>query len=323
MTRTLILVVAAALVLCERSATGQSADKTSAPPRPMSLPEAIEFVRPSVVQIAASVDLATAGGQFPGRPAAIGTGFMVNEDGYVVTARHVIEFFRSIQAPGKHLWVGVGTPNLDDFKIGKGSISLTGNFGLTEAAVAAEDELHDVVILKMKQNPFFGQMGTFVSGPGQKIDYLHKAAILSPDRPRDGELVAASGYPLNKMALVTTSGSVASGWDYEMKQVHPPNAPPGFMIPESSDSYLVDMHVNHGNSGGPVYTIKDGGVIGICVSFNEAPVEHGNNAPSPQADPLYFNSGLGNVVPIRYAVELLKKNNLKWKEMKSIAVHPK
>jgi S1-C subfamily serine protease len=76
----------------------------------MTLPEAVESVRPSVVQIVAQVVRAPSSNspaQVPTRPVTIplGTGFMVNADGYVITARHVVEALQSIQIPGsKSLW---------------------------------------------------------------------------------------------------------------------------------------------------------------------------------------------------------------------------
>lgn len=294
-----------------------------AEPRKKTLPEAIEFVRPSVVRIAARIDPTpnpSAPIQIPSIPTIVplGTGFMVNAEGYVITARHVVEALQSLQVPGnKRLVIGVALPNLEDFKSGGASISIRGNFADTECDVVEEDALHDIALLKMKQNPFTGGMGTFMKTPRGSVDYPHKVATLLTERPHDGERIAVSGYPLSKTVMITTSGNLASAWGYETKQVQPPRAPAGSLIPENVDLYLADMHVNPGNSGGPVYSVERGSVIGICVSFQAAPIVYADAGPRDRA--LYFNSGLSDVVPIRYAIDLLKKNSLNWTEQKNVS----
>src|SRR6266851_1108351 len=199
----------------------------------MTLPEAIEFVRPAVVQISARIDPIqnpNAPIQIPGRPEIVplGTGFMVNTEGYVITARHVVEALQSLQVPGsKRLFIGIALPNLEKFKAGDASISIRGSFAYAECDVVEEDALHDIALLKMKQNPFTGGMGTFMKTPEGSIDYPHKVATLLPDRPHDGERIAVSGYPLSNTVLITTSGNLASAWGYETKEVHRPGAPAG------------------------------------------------------------------------------------------------
>src|SRR6266850_1140164 len=264
---------AALMVFCGLNALANQSAIVRTKVASMTLPEAIEFVRPSVVQISARIDpVPNPSGPIPipGRPAIVplGTGFMVNAEGYVITARHVIEALQSLQVPGnKRLLIGVALPNLENFKAGGASISIRGSFANVECDVVEEDALHDIALLKMKQNPFTGGMGMFMKTPEGSINYPHKVATLLPGRPQDGERIAVSGYPLSNTVLVTTSGNLASAWDYETKQLQMPGARGGFPIPENVDSYLADMHVNPGNSGGPVYSVEQGSVIGICVSF--------------------------------------------------------
>jgi len=285
----------------------------------MTLPDAIEHLRPSVVQIVLSLDqpspsaaVAFGGKHFLNLP--LGTGFFVNEDGYVVTARHVVKAFENIQIEArKRLFVGMAGPDFENFH----GVSMRASFTQLEFNIVDEDARHDLILLKLQRNPFKGETGSFMQVGDKKIEWLHKAAILSPARPRDGEAIAISGYPLSSTVLVTTSGNLASSWSYEIQDIQVPGAPAWFRQPDVADSYLADVRVNGGNSGGPVYSVKSAKVIGVCVSFHTAPVQYGNGNQERvtiEGRPLSYNSGLSDVVPIRYVIELLKKNNLTWKE---------
>ena len=91
------------------------------------------------------------------------------------------------------------------------------------------------------------------------------------------------------------------------------------------------MHVNRGNSGGPVYCIDIGAVIGLCdahglddnVMLYPSPGSTGKPEQAYDANNRVFmtNAGLGVVIPAKYVVELLKKNNLNWTEKRFSVVH--
>jgi hypothetical protein len=76
---------------------------------------------------------------------------------------------------------------------------------------------------------------------------------------------------------------------------------------------LADLRVNHGNSGGPIYSIATGAVIGVCEGFEGADVETGK-LPSIKIDdePLVYNSGVSIFIPARYVTALLDKNKIMW-----------
>jgi S1-C subfamily serine protease len=133
------------------------------------------------------------------------------------------------------------------------------------------------------------------------INALFGLAPLTLDRPRDGEDVAVSGYPLASPTLITTSGIIASAWATETMNVVPEGAPEGFTMPDIADSYIADVAVNPGNSGGPVYLRDVGHVIGVCVAFEVAEAD-------ADGIPLRYNSGLTIVVPITYGLDLLARH---------------
>lgn len=79
------------------------------------------------------------------------------------------------------------------------------------------------------------------------------------------------------------------------------------------DSILLDVIVNPGNSGGPVYDSESSDVVGICEAYENSRLltSKGNLVP-PIAPEEYLvqNSGLAVVIPIKYAIEPLKKNGV-------------
>jgi S1-C subfamily serine protease len=138
----------------------------------MTLPEAIDYLRPSVIQMTMMLDnfSGSAVAAFGGRPFVahpLGTGFLINEDGYVVTALHVVRAFQAYQVEGrKRLVVGVAAPNLENFR----GISVRGNFTQIEFDIVDEDARHDLVLLKLKRNPFKGEIGIFMKTRDESIE---------------------------------------------------------------------------------------------------------------------------------------------------------
>jgi hypothetical protein len=63
-------------------------------------------------------------------------------------------------------------------------------------------------------------------------------------------MLTVKGYRL--MGYITTSGTVASSWGKNGWALEPVRGRPGIMVHKIWDSYLLDIHLNHGNSGGPV-----------------------------------------------------------------------
>ncbi|MGA8872360.1 MAG: serine protease [Candidatus Acidiferrales bacterium] len=284
------------------------------PEHKMTLPEAIEFMRPSVVQVSLRVDPAPTGRPFevPARPVVVplGSGFLVSVDGYAVTARHVVEAFHAVQTNGrKTLVVGLALPNLENYKSGGATISIRGSFRYVNCEVVDEDVRHDLALLQLDPNPFTHK-ASLIETPKETIDALERVAPLASSRPVDGQAIAVSGYPFNETVLITTSGSLASSWAYDSALGQIPGAPSGSLAPDVADSYLADVHVNPGNSGGPVYSVENGMVIGVCVAYDMAPVVYGDGNHEPASvgnRPIFSNSGLAVVVPVPYVVDLLKK----------------
>jgi len=281
----------------------------------MDVAQAVDQIRPCIVQIRfLAAHLSDGLRREVGRPFitdTLGTGFLVNSDAYVIAALHVIEGGRriaeQIQARQKGILVGLAQPNTENMR---------GNFSLVGFDVVDEDDRHDLALLKLKENPFKGEVRSgFVNG-GKEVPLLFGMATLNPKRPKDGAAVGISGYPLGQPVLVTNAGWMATSWAFEITEVPVPGAPQWFRIPDIADAYLADVEVNPGNSGAPAYLIENATVIGMCVGSKLAPVrdQRGNHVIVDGRE-LFYSSGLTVVVPVRYVIELLRKHNLSWSEV--------
>lgn len=257
--------------------------------------DAIDVIRPSVVQISVTGDLA--------KPIPIGTGFIIDSAGYVLTARHVIR-------DGRALMTAQRTKNCE-FLIGlaiQNTENVRASFNLLKGNVIEEDPRHDLALLRMQPNPFDGGVTSGIKIGDAMVPLLFAVATRSSDRPRDGLSIAVSGYPLNETVLITTSGALASAWAMNIEEIAIPGAPAGVTRPDIKDSYLADVSVNPGNSGGPVYRISDGAVVGVCVAFRNVPLMAAQQPVTVNGQLLSYNSGLSIAVPISYGEELLTRH---------------
>jgi serine protease Do len=283
-----------------------SKNKTKSRPTAMTLPGAIEKLRPSIVQIRRY--------QPPGflpRTQPIGTGFVVSQDGHVITAAHVVakhvlnhvEKFPALGPNGEQLKDKAGNPIFFDFVLKVEDLRVAFQLPDTEnmrgattgvkLKVVEMDEAHDVALLKVEGLP--ASSGYVVSGKEIKLKIA--PAKLYEGRPTDGSQIAVSGYPLAQLILVTNSGAVASSWAFDQPIIQRG----GPLV--KRDIYLGDLRINRGNSGGPVYLVETGEVIGVCS------VERPGIGSTDQ---LAYNSGLAQIAPNKYVIELLKKNKVSY-----------
>ncbi len=259
----------------------------------MDLATAIKRVQPGIVQITLLAHGFPRGGTIS-QPTkltrALGTGFVISLEGHVVTANHVVEegskILESIQSEIKMLSIGFAYPNTQQMR---------GNFTLMNFDLIETDKIHDIALLKLKSKeipPMFG------NAPSLKLEPV----VLNLDRPEDGVAIGISGYPLNQSVLVTNGGFMATSWAFELQELKSPGTPEFYRKLDIADSYLADINVNPGNSGGPVYLASDGSVIGVCVAYLPTTVRDDKGGVTNY----YYNTGLAVVVPSRYVSDLLK-----------------
>ena len=202
-----------------------------------------------------------------------GNAFFINEDGYLITAGHVVSAFRE----GGQPHIIAGPPNESR--------------QLLKAPVVAADWEHDVAVLRAMPNPFSGD---------NKVAYLP----LSAETPRRGKSVLAA-------SLLSTDSENPSSLDAPLEdlsrgevldyQFHRESGAP------DSEVLLVSQQVSAGQSGSPLVSADTQGVVGIIVGRWLLPVvipqaaNRGHLARSP-----------GAALRIHYAISLLQKNHIAW-----------
>lgn len=273
-----------------------------------NLSDMIDLVRSSIVRI--QVDLENPRteipadlqyrGCFKSGTCVVGTGFFVNESGDVVTAWHVVNgasaIIQVLQQRGilSACDVGYALPNVE--KNGKARIAF--NFVTIPYRPLALDRTHDVSILSHAgPNPFQIIPQVFVGPASKEVPNLKPmVARMYNARPRDGDEVFACGFPMGAESLETTAGRIATVWGEEdLAAVQNSNS-------EKSEVYKLDLRINFGNSGGPVFRSADQAVIGIV---------HGVSAG-------ISGEGTAVTVPARYVTDLLKANGRPWHSSGSV-----
>lgn len=192
-----------------------------------------------------------------------GTGFFVSQDGDVLTALHVV---RAAERARDEM---AGTDNR--LFIG---LPVERTFAAREAEVVDVDEAHDLALLRPKQP-------------------LRVRAVFrfSPTEPEVGALVEAAGLPASTAAsLVFNTGHMA-----DVSLMRPGNQVVKFSAASRLEGvqefYLVDMKADEGMSGGPVYLVETGAVIGVVHGYTQDPRR-------------------AVVVPAYYGMELMKHNSV-------------
>lgn len=253
----------------------------------MTRAEAITAVRPGIVQI-----------RFVAPPPdrrmdVLGTGFFVNAEAHVVTALHAIQAAENLRTKFStgRLKVALAIENMTDTQ----GNTFRGGFVGVDVDVVARDSRHDLALLKLRENPFRGEVGGVMVLAEGSVPLRVAALRLNVARPNDGAPIAISGFPFGDPVLITNGGWVASSWSYDTEQVR---------APDIADRYLADVFANPGNSGGPAYDVPDGAVIGVCIAIRLAPV-HGN-------PDLGYGAGLAQIVPAKYVTMLLDKSGVAW-----------
>lgn len=214
-----------------------------------------------------------------------GNGFFINEQGYLLTAAHVLETFRE----GGQPYILVSRPNSPP--------------QLLQANIVAVDSEHDVAILRAVTNPFASQY---------KVAFLP----LSTEPTATGQSVLALSLHPPKQRSANTfevpredrfSGEILS---YETTRLDK-SAP-------AAGVFLFSHPVNLGQSGSPVLSQTSGAVVGLVEGrwLRSSGVSIAKASSASNAVP-------GAAVPVRYAIALLEREGIAWHPEKAPTSAPK
>lgn len=206
------------------------------------------------------------------------TGFIVNEDGYILTNAHVVQKSKECLAksPGAKLMAKFANSVFDGLpspeKLDPSRATET-----TAPAVACDlvgvDDVHDLAVLKPERPPPLG-------GSERAAPYL----LLDAIQASIGAAVKVTGHPASNWDALTQSGRIIAHRSLPLSERS--DEPTGMIV--------VDIPLKHGSSGSPVYLESGGAVVGV--------VERQNTSDTSQT----------LAVPIRHASELLDRLGVKW-----------
>ena len=260
----LLGVLAAVLVLC------RPFTPTSAAQRPIPASESAELSF-ALCPIVYPVDQSPSDRGF--QYLFYGNGFFINQEGYLLTAAHVLSQLSDAQ-PYIVLRLPMAPPRL------------------LKAEVIALDRDHDVALLRATPNPFAGRyevrfLPLAVERPAPAQGVL--AAALRPSRLKDPHTYDAfsEDHP---------SGQVL---EYQFSQLDRGRA--------DTELLLFNHDVLLGDSGAPVVSAESQAVVALVEGRWLRP-----QAASVAAATAQPNSGVGAAVPIHYAIPLLQQHGIAW-----------
>jgi outer membrane biosynthesis protein TonB len=202
-----------------------------------------------------------------------GNGFFINEQGYLLTAAHVLSQLRGGQA-----YILLHDPS--------------GRPRFVRAELVIVDRSHDVAILRATPNPF--------EGP-HTVKYLP----LTSDWVVESEsVVVPSTRPPKPLDAYTLDGSVddrSAGevFDFKFSQLEKGRS--------DTELFLFNHHVRLGQSGAPVVAAGSREVVGLIEGQWLRPTSASILAAADQSVP-----GVGAAVPMHYAIALLKQKEISW-----------
>jgi S1-C subfamily serine protease len=270
---------------------------------PSNAVETINKVRNGVIQIF-GWQKSTQNPPIPLPPVARGSGFIVSSDGYVITNYHVVD----CDCGGKY---GIGFPIPP---IQREHLHMLLSTSIINAQVVDADAENDLALLKFDPDALLAP-AVSTENPATNV-YLRWSQIrLGSQIPDEGTDILVSGFPLTSRTPVTQKGIVASKVFRSVLSAHPEN-----MSEDDLDLVYLDIELNHGNSGGPVYLLS-GQVVGVAEGYIGAPAESSvtkqpvqitNPGVSGGQESVTYNSGISFMIPAKYVVALLEKNHVKY-----------
>jgi hypothetical protein len=214
-----------------------------------------------------------------------GNAFFIDEQGYLLTAAHVLETFRD----GGQPYILVSRPNSPP--------------RLLKVTVIATDAAHDVAILRATPNPFasnyqvsFLPLAEGSAVPGQSV----VALSLHPPKLRNA----------NTFDLPLEDRSEGRVLSYESTQLEKSAKP--------ANVFLLSHPVTLGQSGSPVLAQDSHAVLGVIEGrwLRTSAAALAKSAGQPAATAGQPSTVPGAAAPIAPAIRLLDQNQIPWQSAK-------
>ncbi|MCB9310390.1 MAG: trypsin-like peptidase domain-containing protein [Lewinellaceae bacterium] len=242
-----------------------------------------------------------------------GTGFFVSEDGWFVTAAHVLFNQQSHQPNFDHRTIVLMRDAFDEQRVGNSTCC----YG------AVHEVLHnfDFALLKIDETELENSQWL----KDGKIDHL----TISEDLLEEAEPVYSYGYPLSQGINITNDFPIDLNLVNPNGQKFSINTSVQSLCPritsaiissvtenslkdscECPDTYVLDKALNYGNSGGPIISVESGLVHGICSYFQPVfiPQQHLNNGQLQIMIPSLY--GVVKNLSIKPIIDLLKSKGI-------------
>jgi S1-C subfamily serine protease len=256
----------------------------------MSLIESYKNIRKSIVAFASSYSPGIPGESPPLYPEIIGTGFIVRENGIIVTNDHVLKAFQNVYKPS----------NIDKTDLGVFALL----YHSTDVGYY-EIPLHIIGIGSIKEfNPgpfYFGPKKPDLAFVQVKAKGLPSIEIDSETEICEGLELATAGFPMGTDALTAPGyihqmtptlqkGIISSVLPYQCKNYH---------------AFTINVMVQGGASGSPVFLPDNGKIVGVLYgSLNDVGIT--------KSKELYrLPTNISYVVPAKFIQSLL--NDIKTK----------